>query len=559
MADTLVTYDAATVVGTWADDAQTGVTDAADANVQSTPGTGLAPGAVAATVPPATTAWMEQQEFFFDFYFRIWITPSGLDDIGGVSSEQTIQISVWNAYPFDTKTLASVDIQGLDDNTLVTPGNTPLDFGILAMKNYTLIVSASGTPVIDVLITWNFTGEPALSLNVVGFRTKIWAVPLDWRNPPLDRFEWLTDVQESRSGFEQRLELRQAPRRTIEGTFIVTGDDLGWFDAMLFSWGARGFLVPIWYDSTILTAALPNGSARVYCDTTDREFVVGGFVIIGNDLRTAAAMQISEVYSDGLLLTRPVSVDIDSNVSIWPARAARVTSPAQQTQHTAGVIEMRITFEITDQDDIDPIASDTSMDGYQVLTRDHNWLYTIERSYARKLTILDNSTALPQWLDLSNWSQITRQLKMLLQDRSNRRDFIGWLSSVAGRLTPFWREDRETMLRMTASQPVGETALLHIVPIGFPTLLYGQPCRMAVSMRHVDGTVYYRKIVNAQTDVTTGDEVLTLETTIPASVASDWRLISYLEFVRLDADAIEIAHQSDEVSEVQFSIRGVKQ
>lgn len=559
MADTLVPYDAATYAGTWGDDAPGYPTDAVDVNSFLLRGLNAGNGLAATMVPPATTAWMEQQEFFFDYYFRIWLSPSGQYDIGGVATQQDIPILVWNAYPSDIKTLASLDVQGIDDNTLITPGTPPLDFKPLEVKNYTLIVSATGTPTIDVLMTWNFTGDPAVSLEVTGFRAKTWAVPIDWRTPPVDRFEWLTDVQESRSGFEQRVELRQAPRRTIEGTFVVTNDDLGWFDALLFSWGARNFLLPIWYDSAALAADLPIGANRVYCDTTDREFTVGGYVLIGYDLRTASAIEITDVYSDGLLLKHNTKVDRESGTTIWPARLCRVVSPAQQTQHTAGVVEMRVTFEIMDQDDIDPIASDTSFDGYQVLTREHNWLYTIDRSYARKLTILDNATSLPTWLDLSNWSQITRQLKIMIKDRANRRDFIGWLSSVAGRVTPFWREDRETMLQMTDNQPVGDTSLLYIEPIGFPSLLYGQPCRMAISMRHVNGSVYYRNVVNAQTDVGTGNEIITFDTTIPASVPADWRLITYLEFVRLDADAIEIAHQSNEVSEVQFAVRGIKQ
>ncbi|AEY69564.1 tail assembly protein [Burkholderia phage vB_BceS_AH2] len=559
MADSLIAYDVAPIVGTWGVASDKPLVGAFEAYVPTRAprpsGTFNTPIASLPGVP----GWLERQDYLYDYYFRIWLIPSGQLDIGGLSSEQHIAILVWNAFPDGPKTLRALDVEGMDENRLVGPGNPPLVFGPLEFQNYTLILSENGTPVIDVNMIWRFDGERPQQLEVTGFRAKTWAIPVDWRNPPVDRFEWLTDVQESRSGFEQRMELRQAPRRTIEGTFVVTGQDLGWFDAMLFSWGARGFLLPVWYDKTVLSKPLANGEDRVYCDTTDREFTAGGFILIGNDLRTAVAMQVIDVYPDGVLLKRPVSTGQAKGTFTWPARQCRVVNPVNQTQHTAGVIEMRVTFEITDQDDIPPIPSDTMLNGSQVLTREHNFLYTIDRTYARKLTILDNSTGLPQWIDLSNWSQITRQIKLMLKDRANRRNFIGWLSSISGRLTPFWREDRETLLEMTDNQGVGETALLHIKPVGFPTLLYGQPCRMALVLRHKSGAVYYRRILAAQVDVATGDELLTLDTNLPASVPSDWLLISYLEFVRLDADAIEIAHRSDEVSEVQFALRGIKQ
>lgn len=559
MADSLIAYDVAQVAGTWGVASDAPIVRAIDAYAPwQAHGSNGAFNTPIDTLP-AVPGWIERQDYLYDYYFRIWVVPSGLLDIGGLSSEQHIPILVWNAYPDGPKTLTALDVSGMDKNTLVGPGNPPIEFGPLEFQNYTLILSANGTPVIDVTMIWRFDGAVPQQLEVTGFRAKTWPIPVDWRNPPVDRFEWLTDVQESRSGYEQRMELRQAPRRTIEGTFVVTEDDLGWFDALLFSWGARGFLLPVWYDKTVLSQALPNGEDRVYCDTSYREFTAGGFILIGDDLRTATAMQIVEVYADGVLLKRAVSSSIAKGTSVWPARQCRLNNPVQQTQHAAGVVEMRVTFEITDQDDIPAVPSTTTMNGYQVLTREHNWLYTINRAYARKLTILDNTTGLPEWIDLSNWSQITRQIKLLLIDRANRRDFIGWLASVSGRLTPFWREDRETMLEMTDNQGVGETSLLHIKPVGFPTLLYGQPGRMALALRHQSGAVYYRLIVAAQTDVATGDEILRLDTNLPASVPSDWRLITYLEFVRLDADAIEIAHQSDEVSEVQFTMRGVKQ
>jgi hypothetical protein len=531
----------------------------ADTNNTLTRGTNSGSYNTPVSTLPQRTAWLEQQDFFYDYYFRIWIKPVGNYDLGGVSSDQIIPISVWNAYPYTPKTLASITKAGYQNDVLLEPGPTPLVFSPLKMLSYTLTVSSDGDPVIDILTTWNFTGEPPQTLEVVGFRAKTWPLSPDWRNPPLDRYEWLTDVMESRSQFEQRTQLRQAPRRSIEATFVATGDDLGKLDALIFAWGSKNFLLPVWYDKTALSSSLMVGTTRVYCDTTDREFLENGFVLIGNSIDTAAAAQVIEVYPDGLLLKRPITRTFDPGTTVWPARQCRIVSPLSQTQHTSTVVEMRVKFEITDQDEIAPIPSATTYAGYQVLTRPHNWLYSIDRDYSRKLNILDNSTGLPKWIDLSNWSQVTRRLKVLLRDRSNRKNFIGWLSSVSGRLTPFWREDIEQLLKMTANQGPGDTALLHIEPIGFPAMLYGMPNRMALALWHKNGTTYYRKILAAATDAATGDELLTLDAAIPASVPSDWQRITYLELMRLDADAIEIAHQSDTVAEVQFAIRGIKQ
>lgn len=386
----------------------------------------------------------------------------------------------------------------------------------------------------------------------------VWEFPLNWAEPPLDRYEWMTDVIGSHANYEERSALRAEPRRKLEASFIVKSDRLGRLDALLFN-GAAYYMIPLWMDVGFLTAPIADGESSIACDTSNRDFFIGGYALIGNDPSSMMSCVISGIHAGSLDLSAPFVGDAPSGTRIYPARKARISSPADQTQQTAGVVSSRVTFQIDDQPGGAGVSTGINFGGFQVLTRRHNWSQGILRSYARSLDILDNSTNTPVWIDRSNFSQITRSNRFLLKSLSDRRAFVQWLYSVQGRLTPFWRENRETIMHFSPRQGPGATNTLHVLPFGFVDYLYQKPQRLAVSLLNSEGINFRYNITSATVDGATGDEVIVLDGMIPAAPVDSWPVISYIELVRLQADAIEVAYLSADVAQVAVGFIGVRQ
>lgn len=389
----------------------------------------------------------------------------------------------------------------------------------------------------------------------------VWEFPLDWKAPPLDRLEWLTDVISSYDNHEERAGLRQEPRRTLEVGFTVKTDRLGRLDALVYGAGSQDYLIPEWMDATELTLALVTGHDVLECDPSNRNFTEGSYILIGDDPSNFIVSQIEFVGSTYIGLTEGLVLPetLPLGTKIYPARICKLISPARQQQVSAGVLTMRATFQVDDQPFYSGIPTGTSFGGVQVFLRSHNWADNIQRDYDRSLDILDSSTNTPRWIDKSGFAQITRSGKFVLRDRADRWAFIQWLYSILGRLMPFWKEDRESVIQLSPRQGTTTTSSLHMLPFGFVEFLKSQPCRTAIILRHIDGSIYYRNIVDAGVDGTSGDEVLTLDSSIRGSVPSDWLLISYMELVRLSADAVEIAHEAATVAQVAVSFIGVRQ
>lgn len=524
-----------------------------------TPGTSSGSFAPAISALASANAELTHEDFLFDFYYRFWVTPDGLQSLGSVATEQHVRISVWNAFPDQSHVLSAVAVTGLDGAALDIPAETPITFSPLQSLDYTLKVYPSGPPDIDITVRFSFTGLSDQQVEFLGNRARLWEFPLDWSTPPLDRYSWLTDVIPSYDNSESRAALLEEPRRTLEATFTVKRERLARLDALLYGWGARPFVLPVWTDSTALTGAAAAGDLVLACDTTSREFAPGGYALVGADPTTMTACLVESVSDGALSLARPFVGAAASGTPVFPARIGRLIGPVQQQQASAALVRQRVSFQIDDQPFYAGTPTGTTFNGLQVFLRGHNWADGINRAYTRMLTVLDNTTGLPEWIDQSNFPSIMRSANLVLRSRADRWNFLQWLYSVMGRLTPFYKENRETVMQVSPRQSGASTNVLHVLPFGFVDFLYQQPQRLALILRHTNGTIYYRNIVTASVDGGSGDELIVLDATIPGSVPSDWLLVSYLELVRLSADAIEIAHVSEEVSQVAISFVGVKQ
>ena len=241
-----------------------------------------------------------------------------------------------------------------------------------------------------------------------------------------------------------------------------------------------------------------------------------------------------------------------------PARIGRITN-ASQMQSAGGLVDGVVHFEITDQPAITAQADTTTFNGVQVLTREHNWAAPINRSYARKMALLDDAVTERVWIDQSNWSHIARQLGFMLDSRSDIVAFRAWLASVCGRLTAFWLPVRETTMQPTRSYAINQSNFA-IQNIGYSLLLASQPNRNTIAMLNKNGTWYYRTVTGATLDIVNGDEILSFSANIPvAHTPSDWLMVCPLELVRLDADAIEISRQNGGLADVSISVKGIKQ
>jgi len=135
--------------------------------------------------------------------------------------------------------------------------------------------------VIDAAYRFVFAGGLTALLVVTGRRVVVFGMRPDWSQGITERLEWLTEVLEAYDGTEQRVRLRQLPRRGFEYGFLIEGRDAQVLDHLLFAWGARIYCLPVWTDvSTLAGEAAIGSTALTVQDVANSDYHAGGLAVL---------------------------------------------------------------------------------------------------------------------------------------------------------------------------------------------------------------------------------------------------------------------------------------
>ena len=146
--------------------------------------------------------------FFDDWYNDYHITPKKID-LGTLTAETQIPLSIWSAY-LEDHTLNNIGV--LNDTGISVLLGTPRTFKALESVDTHVVVSMDGPPVIDAQVLFHFDNlTPYVSVS--GLRVVLFELPPNWVQAVTDKLEFRTDVFMARDGHEQRRALRKYPRR----------------------------------------------------------------------------------------------------------------------------------------------------------------------------------------------------------------------------------------------------------------------------------------------------------------------------------------------------------
>lgn len=381
----------------------------------------------------------------------------------------------------------------------------------------------------------------------------LWKTPANWSSPIIERLEWRTDVLLAYDGSEQRIALRQTPRRYFEFGFLVsTLLERQKLEVTISANGSQAWDLPLWTDSTPCTSAVGNGDVIVYADTIGRDFVAGGKALLLAANGSSLIINISTLTTTQLNLSSAVVGSWPIETSVIPLRTAYL-EPSQQISRFTGSVIYGVVRFLLDDISIYSAATLTQYRGYDVLEMPSNWMQDLTLDYQRKIQVIDfgvggiyrdDESSLPVFVQSHAWT---------LDNRQKITDFRKFLYSRRGRFKALWIPTFMPDLTFVA---LSSTAL-DITNIDY-TPLYNQAInRRDIRIELTNGNVYYRRIV-ASAVISGTVERLTLDSVLGVSVtANDVEKISFMMFGRLDTDAVELAWSWGDYVDVKANFRSV--
>lgn len=509
--------------------------------------------------PVSTTPYVKSgaiaTSYFDDYYNRIHIVPRVLD-IGNLLSVQTREAVVWNAY-FTGQALASIaesETNGLTESGIAAPTT----FAPLEERTYFVTVDTEGPATIAATYTFNFPLESP-TLDVTGRRVVVWGYQPNWADPVREKLNWLTDVLTTHSGIEQRIGLRDAPRRGLEYSLATLNrHQSARLEMLLLGWQANLFAVPVWTDGQMLAGELAAGSLSIPCATAGFEFAANGLALLWRAHDSYEAVEIASVGGASLTLKTATVATWPVGSRVYPIRLGYLPQRQGFTRETAHHLTGKVAFSFIDNPGVAAVDTGDTYAGYRVYLGRTNWADPIEIEASRQLETLDYDTGAPWVDDLSGLAALLKSWHWTLKSRAEIVALRSWLAARAGKRVPFWSAAQGTDMEVLAVVGSSDTTLT-IRNIGYARYLNGRAdCRHLV-IETLAGARYYRSIPNAS-EIDDASEMLSIDSALgvtlqPAEIVR----VRFLHLVRLESDEIEIDWITTEVAECSTMLRSLPQ
>ncbi|KVW96176.1 hypothetical protein [Thiobacillus denitrificans] len=519
------------------------------------------PGAalLASNLPVSTTPYAKSgaiaRSYFDDFYNRVHVAPAVLN-IGNLLSVQTRQVTVWNAY-FTSQALASIGESGtvgLTESGIVAPTT----FAPLEERTYSVTVATEGPATIGALYTFAFPLESP-TLAVTGRRVVIFGHAPNWAAPVTEKLNWLTDVMLAQGGIEQRVGLRDAPRRALAYD-LATLDrhQTNVLETMLLGWQARLWAVPVWTDAQNLAADLAAGSLAIPATTSDYEFAADGLALLWAAHDRHEAVEVASVGGASLTLKTATVAAWPAGTRLYPILLGRMPPRQKFTRETGHHLSGGVEFSFDDNVAIVAADSGDLYAGYYVYAGRTNWADPTEVEFVRQVDELDYETSHAWVDDLSGLAAILKSWHWLFKNRAEIVAFRGWLAARAGRRVPFWSISQAVDMEVLTAIGASATTIT-VRNIGYARYLNGRADRRHIVIRTTSGTLYYRSIT-ASSEIDAGSEDLAIDSALGVTLQpADIESVRFMHLTRLDGDAIEIDWQHLGVAECSTMLRSLPQ
>lgn len=491
-----------------------------------------------------------------DYYYRIHVTPADIN-MGSVLSEQTKEVSIWNAWE-TTKSLSAISSVGSSGITLSPPETFPAVFQPNEFRRYTVSASLNGPPVLSATFTFSFPGE-APQLRLRGTRVTLFPIGPNWDTPVRERLEWLTDVMEARTGAEQRMRLRQHPRLVVEYEPLLLPDVIPLFGSLMFGWHSRQWGLPLWYQAQLTKTPVVSGMDTVTCSTASYEFFVDGYAVLYLSPTLYETFKIGAMTASALTASTPISGDWPAGTQIMPLRFGYMTEATSAEYHTGEVATASITVVSEQHRAVTPTTWPVSYRGLPVLDVEPNWDGTRREHWEGRMDVFEAAIGQSLYVDRTGYARASRAHRLTALNRSKVATYRNLLNYASGKLKEFWapscNRDMVVVEDIQATQN-----WLTCKFFGYTSQVDMHEQRRDIRISTRSGLTYYRRITSADSvNVPQGTERIFLDSPIPVNIPARQTLVSFLMLARLDSDAVETSWITPNISDTVVTVTAAPQ
>lgn len=486
-----------------------------------------------------------------DYYERVHILPTRIE-LGTVASTINRQVSVWNAYTEQAVTLNDILISNGAGISIVGE-DPPVAFAPLQERFWDIRITPNGPPEINAQILFDFDVTDPLPIVILGNRAVV--LPAVPEVPVTEKWKWLTDVQVSVDGTEQRVGILKVPRRSLSTKLVFESEaELREQYKTLLNASGRLF-IPYFQYGTTLTADAFAGGATLSFETSYVDLRADDYILAiwGN---ASALIQIASVGSVNVTTKAPLSVDIPKGAKIIAIFASIVPNELTMSRpavNNYGTMSMSSTATIPRSSHVRPGSAETldMLDGYVILNRRPMANGDIDYTFDTGQEILDAGTGLfdvtTDWdftkVDSTFEFNVRRMGRYYCTHRNGVQEMDYWrlfTDTMKGSLNNFLLSTYRPDQMPGAVVGLGANSMI-LAGASYAESFWGKLPYHYIAITTAAG-VHFAK-VTAATKQLDNNTSITFTPALPSQ--ADWtdvKYISYLLKQRISDDTVELSH-----------------
>lgn len=316
--------------------------------------------------------------YFNDYYDRVWIIPTVLD-FGPITTDTSKLVFLWNAH-LDRVRFTGF---GVDDDSLSINGlPTGVYIPALGGFNFSFVASAVGQPTIDAQASFSFSPTEIVNVAVTGIRARLWPWLPNWANGVQVTVEYRTEVITSDNGKEQRIAIRQRPRKNISESCIVNEGRFQTFKRQMNAWLGRSTIVADATRFGKLAVKATHGEPTLLVSEVEPWMVPEALIVL-LEADSACLRTIRSVTDNEIELSATVEGNWLAGSKVFKAVAGHLGRNINSRQRSNNVAEVDLDFNSDPGYETwpEPPAAPATYLGRELVLKRPNWANGLENGY----------------------------------------------------------------------------------------------------------------------------------------------------------------------------------
>lgn len=352
--------------------------------------------------------------------------------------------------------------------------------------------------------------------------------------PLVEHLSYATNVLQSEPDYQQRINAQpHHAERTLE--YFVTPTSArarAMMQAVLWTPG-QTYKLPIAKDWGALTAQATAGAGTLSLDTTLKDYEIGSYVVVWEDVRepwTAQFFLITSRTDSQLGITPNVGSTLPLGSTVMPSRLAILPEDTLSIDsHLIDRETAALQFEILSTElssrrvtAYTPSETYLSIEVFRFERAKVEWVDPSPYQIARRQQGTGNSAGNDYLRAIDTGSPQTVPIRVLLASEEAISEFYGWMDARQGKVNPVWVISEENDLEVIART----NTTITVSYIGYAARYNVHSARRHIAFKKTDGSTVFKKITAA---VDNGNGTETLSVASPPAFA-DIVKASFLKF-----------------------------